>query len=340
MRDSVEGHLDGCPACRELVAAYARASDDSGEQSTIMGSSAAAFAPTVSSAPPPPTLSEPRVGDLIGSRYLLERIVGEGGMGVVWAARDLVGERHVALKMLKASTPELAKRSWREARAATYVGHPSLVEVLDVVAPPLSVGDAAPVLIMPLLDGESLDRVLGKRGTLAVPETVALLLPVVSGMYAAHAKGVIHRDLKPSNVFLAKDPAGLDPVVLVLDFGLAKLLGGSDEGADKLTRTGAVLGTPHYMAPEQLFGDRAIDHRADVWAIGAIFFECVSGLRPIDGKSYAQLLKNATLGMVKRLGQTVPAVDPRVASLVDRMLSVDREGRPSLGEVHASLRAL
>jgi serine/threonine-protein kinase len=255
-------------------------------------------------------------------------------MGVVWAARDMQTSRPVALKFIKDASPELARRSWREARAAAFVGHPSLVEILDVVAPVRE--GQAPVLVMPLLEGESLDKLLARRGKLDAREAIEILEPVVSGMCAAHAKGVIHRDLKPQNVFLASDGSG-ESTPLVLDFGLAKILGGgTNDGADKLTRTGALLGTPYYMAPEQLFGDSSVDARADVWAIGAMIYECLSGRRPVDGKSYGQIARNVARGTIAPL----VGVDPALAGMTARMLDKDREGRPGLAEVHAVFRAV
>src|SRR6185312_15360307 len=138
----------------------------------------------------------------------------------------------------------------------------------------------------------------------------------------------------PQNVFLARDdgdPRAL-PVVMLLDFGLAKLIG---HDVEALTRTGAIVGTPHYMAPEQLFGERDVDARADVWAIGAIAYECLSGRRPLEGSSYAQLVRSATRRAHRSLGDVAPEVPAALASLVDRMLAYEREGRPALFEVHA-----
>jgi serine/threonine-protein kinase len=347
-RSAIESHIDGCVACRELVAAYARAADDASDAVTLAHTP---YARTMSSAVPAPANDQLQPGSLVGGRYLLEHVVGEGGMGIVWAAKDLYSDRAVALKMLKDASPELARRSWREARAAAHVAHPALLEVLDVVA---QGNDIAPILVMPLLMGKSLDRAIAERGKLSVLETLAVLTPVVSGMRAAHARGIIHRDLKPPNVFLADAPldsgiAGAastvrphEPVVLVLDFGLAKMLSpdGSDAGADKLTRTGAVLGTPHYMAPEQLYGDASVDQRADVWAIGAIAYEMLSGKRPIEGKSYGQIVRNAARGAIPKLGEIAPSVPPPLAALVMAMLSSDRESRPDLSFVHAILLGL
>jgi serine/threonine protein kinase len=343
-RESIERHLDTCFDCRSLVAAYARASDDSSvdefSSAPTMAGSSAAFAATLSSdLPPPPTLAAPEVGQMMGERYLLERIIGEGGMGVVWAAQDLVGGRKVALKMIKDGSPELARRSLREARAAAHVGHPSLVEVLDVLPP--RTANESPVLVMPLLEGESLDRLLLRQGRLSEREALELLEPVVSGMRAAHARGVIHRDLKPPNIFLADDGSGAR-TVLVLDFGLAKILSddGTDAGADKLTRTGALLGTPWYMAPEQLFGDSSVDARADVWAIGVMIYECISGRRPIEGRSYGQIARNVARGTIAPLTETVPGLDPSLALITSRMLDKDREARPTLSVVHGIFRSL
>jgi serine/threonine-protein kinase len=342
-RDAVDRHVDVCFACRELVAAYARAADDSESDgissAPTMSSASAAFAATLSSELPPAKVASPQAGHLLAQRYLLEHVVGEGGMGVVWAARDLVAGRMVALKMLKEGSPELARRTWREARAAAHVGHPSLVEVIDVL-PPQDEGEA-PVLVMPLLEGESLDRILLRQGQLSEGETLETLEPVVAGMVAAHARGVIHRDLKPPNVFLADDGTGTR-TVLVLDFGLAKILSedGTDAGADKLTRTGALLGTPWYMAPEQLFGDASVDHRADVWAVGVMVYECISGRRPVEGRSYGQIARNVARGTIAPLTELAPGTTPALAELTSRMLDKDRDGRPNLAEVHMVFRSV
>src|SRR5204863_6988502 len=140
------------------------------------------------------------------------------------------------------------------------------------------------------------------------------------------ARGVIHRDLKPPNVFLARDPAetrGAEArVVVILDFGLAKLLSsdGSDASADKLTRTGALLGTPFYMAPEQLFGETSVDGRADVWAIGVIIYECISGRKPVEGRSYGQIARNVVREDIVPLDRLAPGAHPDLAALTHRML--------------------
>jgi serine/threonine-protein kinase len=330
-RDAFEEHLDRCDRCRRLVAAYARLADD---RDTLADPPISPFAATELSEPPPPV--EPGkvgAGDLIAGRYLLDRIVGEGGMGVVWAARDLFADRRVALKLLKIETPELTRRVMREAHVAAAIAHPNVVALHDVITRP----GAPPILVMDLLEGESLDRVLSARRPLPVAETIAVLLPLVGAVRAAHARGVLHRDLKPQNVFLAREREGAEPVPMLLDFGLAKIVG---EEVEVLTRTGAIVGTPHYMAPEQLYGEKDIDRRADVWALGAIAYECLSGKRPLEGSSYAQLVRNASRGEGKPLASLAPSVPAALAAIIDRMLARDRAGRPELAEVHAVLDAV
>ena len=311
----LDAHLDGCSACRSLVAAYAAVGDDD----TMM-------TPTVPSSPMGPARAL-EVGDRVGQRYRLERVVGEGGMGVVWAAEDLLTGERVAIKTLKSVHPELLKRFDREARVSASIGHPNVVDVRAI----LQLDDGSPAFVMDLLEGRSLATELHLRGgTLPVEEAVAVLLPLLSAVRAAHAKGILHRDLKPQNVFLAGGDGG-PPVVTLLDFGLAKLLAKDEDALTKLTRTGAVMGTPQYMAPEQLYGDPAVDARADIWAVGAIAYEMLSGLLPLEGKSLAQLVRSAARGVVRPLPASVPAP---LGNVIHAMLAIEPAGRPSLADVH------
>ncbi|HEU4729032.1 MAG TPA: serine/threonine-protein kinase, partial [Kofleriaceae bacterium] len=152
--------------------------------------------------------SELAAGHLIGARYRLERLLGQGGMGVVWAAEDTVARLPVALKLMKdaGDDPEARRRFLREGRAAAAVRHPNVVRILDVLDD--GAGDGAPVLVMELLAGEPLRDLLSRQGRLALAELAAIMVPVVSAVGAAHALGIVHRDLKPENIFLARDPAG------------------------------------------------------------------------------------------------------------------------------------
>jgi tRNA A-37 threonylcarbamoyl transferase component Bud32 len=260
-------------------------------------------------------------------------------MGMVWAATHLVTRKPVALKMLKperASDPALRHRFFREARAACAVQHPNIVEIHDV----LQLDDGAPVMVMDLLRGESLGSRLDRQPVLPPAEVARLMLPVVSAVGTAHASGVVHRDLKPDNIFLVDEPDGTTSVK-VLDFGIAKVLATENDAATTggLTGTGAMLGTPYYMAPEQIFGERDIDHRADIWAIGVILYECLSGRRPTAAENIGQILKVITTDGIVPLELAAPEVPQDLSRLVRRMLTRDRAARPqSLGEVQAALR--
>lgn len=326
-REDVERHIDDCGACRSLVALYARMQDDTDE--TLLE-------PTVASTPPDQADRALASGDVVGARYVLERVVGEGGMGVVWAAADRASGRRVAIKVLKSPSPDLCRRFVREARVASAIGHPNVLEVRSVV--PLA--DGSPALVMDLLEGRSLAAEIAASGGRLDPRTaVELLLPIVAAVRAAHAKGIVHRDLKPANVLLARDGDAPRPTVMLLDFGLAKLVAVDDDAAEKITRSGAVVGTPHYMAPEQLFGERGVDARADVWSIGAMAYECLTARKPFEGKSYAQLVRSATKGSVRAASELAPDAPTPLAALVMEMLAFDPAARPSIAAVHAALDA-
>ena len=228
-------------------------------------------------------------GAEIADRYVLARLIGEGGMGTVWAAEDTQTGDRVALKFMKGNvvTPEQQRRFMREARAAGAVDHAAVVEVLDVV----ELEDGSPVIVMEHLEGESLAERLDRHGSLPLGDVATIMQTVVSAVGTAHAVGVVHRDLKPENIFLAKGKDGTEEVK-VLDFGIAKLtaLDGEAAQSTSLTGSGTILGTPHYMAPEQMFGEKDIDHRADIWAIGVMLYEALSGVLPTQADNVGQVL--------------------------------------------------
>ncbi|HYP88086.1 MAG TPA: serine/threonine-protein kinase, partial [Polyangiaceae bacterium] len=270
-------------------------------------------------------------GAVVAARYRATRLLGQGGMGEVWAAVHSITGRQVALKVLKAekaARPESVQRFFREARAATAVGHENVVEVHDVFS-----FEGAPVMVMELLEGESLGDKLRREGRLSLPELATLMVPVVSAVGTAHARGIVHRDLKPENIFLARGTHGaITPKVL--DFGIAKLMlddGGGDEAA-ALTRTGSMVGTPFYMAPEQASGERDFDHRCDVWSLGVICFEALLGKRPFGGDNFGQIFKQIIVLEPGSLSQLAPELPREVAELVDGMLVKERAGRRGLGD--------
>jgi serine/threonine protein kinase len=322
-RRVLQGHIDECPACRLLVAAVARVSlaaqPGGGDDATMPAS----HAPIVSVRSSLPQLAE---GDLIDGRYRLDAFVGEGGLGIVWAATHIVLRRPVALKFLKHLGAEQSGRFLREARISATLRHPHIVEVYDVLQLPEGAGMA---MVMELLTGESLKARLARDPVLSPSEVASILLPVVSAVSAAHAASIVHRDLKPDNVFLVRGPIGVH-TVKVLDFGLAKLL----DVETRLTQSGAVLGTPHYMAPEQVTADKSIDHRADVWALGVILFEMLAGVRPVRGSGFGSIFQAVTTGELPRLGDRAPA---ELDALASRMLTRDRSLRPALAEVYETL---
>ena len=262
-------------------------------------------------------------GGILAERYELVQMFAEGGMGEVWEAKHLLTRRRVAVKVLQHqlnALPDMRNRLLREARAATSVEHPNVVNVYDV----FELEDGSPVMVMAFLSGETLSCRLEREGRLELPDAADVLLPVMSAVGFAHSRGVVHRDLKPENVFLSSDGG-----IKVLDFGIAKLINPDEQDAGSLTRTGMVIGTPGYMAPEQCFGDGDIDHQADVWAIGAIAYEALSGLPAVSASTFGQALKQFANKTTVPISTRVPDLPVEIASLVDRMLAVDRQERPS-----------
>lgn len=228
------------------------------------------------------------VGDQVAGRYRLKSKLGEGGMGAVWSAYDETLEVDVALKLIRAEevdSPEggvhLGDRMLQEARAAARLGHPAIARVFDFGT--TDQGD--PFIVMELLKGEDLADTLARRGQIAATKAVATLLPIVHALETAHAKGIVHRDIKPENIYLARAEDGRVQPKLV-DFGVAKIERAKNH---RLTQTGAMLGSPVYMSPEQARGDD-VDRQADVWALCVVLYEMIAGRPPFEGKNYNALL--------------------------------------------------
>lgn len=257
-------------------------------------------------------------------------------MGVVWGATHLITQKQVALKFMLAASPELTERFIREARSAGAVRHPNVVNIHDVLPLP----DGTPLMVMEMLEGEALSDKLTRQGTLSAAETAQIMVPVVSAVAAAHAVGIVHRDLKPENIYLATYAGG--PVVpKVLDFGIAKLMPTvTGDSGPALTRTGSMLGTPYYMSPEQIYGEKDVDGRADVWALGVILYLALTGRRAFDGENFGQLLKSVTSGQLAPVASIAPWVPQHLSHVVERMLRVDRSTRlADLREVEHALTA-
>jgi serine/threonine-protein kinase len=279
------------------------------------------------------------LGAVIAGRFRVDRLIAEGGMCRVYAAQHTLTRKHLALKVLRrahAANPSMRRRFLREARAACAVRHRNVLEIDDVI----ELADSTLVLVMDRLEGESLAKKLFRRGRLPLAELAPIAIQVIDAVSAAHAVGIVHRDLKPENIFVGPGAGGV-PSVKVIDFGIAKLTAsnGDAERTDPETRRGDMLGTPYYMAPEQVVGDVAVDHRADIWAIGVILYEGLSGTRPVDGETVPQILLRTARGTIVPLEQRVSGLPIRLVKLVGRMLRRDRDERPSsLRELRLVLR--
>ncbi|HZO15008.1 MAG TPA: serine/threonine-protein kinase [Polyangiaceae bacterium] len=256
---------------------------------------------SVSADPSPTEADGYSPGDTIATKYKLTALLARGGMGAVWLAHNEVLRVDVALKLIRRemASAEAGDRLLQEARATARIRHPSIVRVHDFGV--TERGD--PFIVMEMLQGEALSDVLRRRGRLAPVDAVQLLLPIAAGLEIAHAKGIVHRDLKPDNILLVVDETGI-VVPKLVDFGIAKLkqesliieerpllddAALSREVARNITRHGDLIGSPEYMAPEQVRGD-AIDERTDVWALALTLYECIVGTRPFSGKNDEQLL--------------------------------------------------
>jgi serine/threonine protein kinase len=230
-----------------------------------------------------------RRGDLIADKYRLARPIGEGAMGSVWVAKNEVLDVDIAIKFMRTDTPRsdpqnLYKRLLQEARAAARLGHPAIVRVFDFGR----TGDGTPFIVMELLKGEPLSSLLQREGRLEVTRALQMMLPIADALATAHDRGIVHRDIKPENIFIASDEYGrLQPKLV--DFGIARL----SEGTGTLTRSGALLGTPDYMSPEQARGEPDVDHRVDVWALCVVLYELMAGRRPFgqEGSNYLAVLR-------------------------------------------------
>jgi serine/threonine-protein kinase len=259
---------------------------------------------------------------VIGGRYRLVRVLGEGGMGSVYEAEHLQLGSRVAIKLLRgdaARDPQAVERLLREARAAASVRHPHIVRVLDVGHD----AGGAPYIVQELLVGRDLRRRLDVEKKLSAREALEVVIPVLGALDAAHHEGVVHRDIKPENIFLAEgEDAKVTP--RVIDFGVSRFTD-KDRAPSSLTRTGALVGTPYYMAPEQARGERTVGPAADVWAVGVLLYESLAGKRPFDADNHNALMVAVLTARVPPLAEVAPEVPAWLAEVTERAL--DRERR-------------
>ncbi|AUX48267.1 protein kinase [Sorangium cellulosum] len=283
-----------------------------------------------------PSSGRSLLGHVIGEKYGVTAIIGEGGMGAVYEAEHLQIGRLVAVKVMHPrDTPsrDAVSRLEHEARVAGRIGHPNICEVYDMGRLP----DGSPYLVMERLHGETLAQRIARCGAVPPYELVDIMLQVLSALVTAHERGIVHRDLKPDNIFLS-ERAGMLPVAKLLDFGISQAQG-LDGAAMDLTRTGMVMGTPYYMAPEQARGDVELDHRLDLWAVGVILYEGLTGQRPFVARNYNALLVQILTLWHRPVTELDPAIPSGVSHLVDRALAKAREERfQSAREFQEALR--
>jgi len=274
---------------------------------------------------PPDSLTS--VGSVVAGRYRLVRLIGEGGMGAVYEAEHVEIGKRVAIKLVRsvhARHAEIAARFKREARSASAIESDHIVQVFDAGNDP----ELGLFMAMELLRGEDLGNLLARSGRLDPETACSVVMQAASALEKAHAANIVHRDLKPANIFLVQREDQTAMVKLV-DFGIAKIV--RDESAPTgggLTRTGSAIGTPNYMSPEQAQGLTTLDHRTDIYSLGAVLYEMIAGGPPFpEMPSYEQTILQILTQPVPRCSALVPALPPPVDQLIADMMTFRAEQR-------------
>jgi serine/threonine-protein kinase len=256
-------------------------------------------------------------GDMIDDRYELDEVIGRGGMGTVWRAWDRVLNADVALKLIDQDNSQRSPRLLREARACAILQHPAIVRILAY-----GTTETHAYIAMELLEGGTLDALL-QEGPIASDEVVRLVLPIIEALAVVHDAGVVHRDVKPDNILLNRQPDGsLQPKLV--DFGIAKTANAGLPA--RLTMTGAVLGTPYFMSPEQAGGRADIDHATDIWGICAVLYESITGVGAFDGENYNAVISAVLLEDPQPMSRFCD-IDEQLERIIMRGLAKDRAAR-------------
>jgi len=262
---------------------------------------------------------------VIAGKYRLTRLLGRGGMGAVWEGTHSSLGTRVAVKFIDAEyaeSPEARSRFENEARAAARLRSKHVVEVYDHGVS----DDGCPFIVMEFLQGEPLDKRLDRLGRLPPKETAQIVLQICRALAKAHAANIVHRDLKPENVFLVWDDEERTDVVKVVDFGIAKF-NDTSLSSSSATRTGSVLGTPHYMSPEQARGLRSVDSRSDLWSVAVIAYRCIMGALPFDGEAVGDLLVKLCTAPIPVPSEIAPDVPPSFDAWIHKGLTREPEQR-------------
>jgi serine/threonine protein kinase len=273
-------------------------------------------------------------GEILAGKYRVERVLGAGGMGVVVAARHLQLDQLVALKFVLPSALEestTGERFLREARAAVRLKSEHVAKVLDVG----TLENGAPYMVMEYLEGTDLGEVIHRQAPMPFDVACDYLIQACEALSEAHSLGIVHRDLKPQNLFLTKGVGGA-PLVKVLDFGISKIK--QPEGAQNLTQTATVMGSPLYMAPEQMRSARNVDNRTDIWALGCVLHEMLTRKLPFEAETMTELAIKIVQDPVVPVEQLRPDIPPELAAVVHRCLEKDVTRRfPDTGELAEAL---
>jgi len=257
-------------------------------------------------------------GEILDGKYSVDRVIGVGGMGVVVAATHVQLQTQVALKFLLPevlSNPQVVERFVREARAAVRIQSEHVARVSDVG----TLSNGAPYMVMEYLEGQDLADVLSKSGPLPIAQTVGYVLQACEAVAEAHALGIVHRDLKPANLFLVQR-SRREPSIKVLDFGISK---SADSESLGLTKTSAIMGSPYYMSPEQMRSARDADTRSDIWALGIILFELLTGVPPFQGNTITEVVVLVTQGKLPSIRDLRPDVPAALGDVIARCLRRD-----------------
>ena len=282
---------------------------------------------------------DPLVGTELAGRYRVIRQIGEGGMGLVYEAMHSLIEKRVAIKLLRkdfSSRPEVVTRFRQEAKSASRIGHAHIVDISDFGETP----DGSSYFVMEYLEGEDLANVLHREAMLEVERAVNIVLQCCKALGAAHSKGIVHRDMKPENIFLTTREDRPD-FVKIVDFGIAKMSDIETDGAPgrKLTKTGMIFGTPEYMSPEQAAG-KELDHRVDIYALGVILYELVTGRVPFVGDSFMGILTQHMFEEPPPLRDVHPTLKIRaeLETVIFKALAKESEARfQSMDQFHEAL---